>query len=642
MNPIIYLLKCQTFTNADYRVIESQLNEKMELLKKLNINTIKELLYNKINKQCVNTIDMKDIQQLNEIDCMMYNKMYNSEFHLPDYLTLINNEKSKLAMSILNTDQRLIVYNILEKISCSFNRSGSLNKPITVLLDAPSGTGKSFLIDCMCLCMRHISTCVIARNKTLLSKICTLTDVDTDVLKVMTTCKFTMDYFRLTYDTAIKIFNDVYNNIESVKELVTNILCEYVNWDFNLLIIDEYSMESPLLLMMLILIAKKQRVNILIMGDIKQQNTLTPSRFHKDTNYNLLNILPNVYIYKLQEQMRIKDSELNQLIEGIKHFISDDCAGNVKNTFILKYYIYLQCRSKFLKCGNILTDVYLTDTHKNIKKRIEQIESYAKKHNISHVQEPFEVQYDDKRRLPLALPPNDKFVPHLLLVIGCKYLYNKNTLVTLTKINNQNVEVVTVNGTLIRVTKALWTKQNHECVDSNFKWLMRYVGTIGTLVQYPLRPAMFTYYFVQGLTFHEDSVCIDLDSELANSLYVGFSRVTNMNQITELQSVDFISMMYTQYKDDNYYYRVPKPNTSIIDHMQEYFKNKFYKFDDSKYNFKEVTLDTFEKCKSTLKYIKTLKVNNILNKNDTVVIPKVSIKQITELGKLLLSQYDDV
>lgn len=373
MNPIISLLKTPQYNDSDYQYIQTKISRDVEYLKQLNINTIKEMLYKTLNNKLKLNITMDEIQQMSENDCAEYNKLYNIT-NVQDFMILTNTEKSKLTLAILNDGQRSVVYDILEKLSCSFNPSGILVDPTVVLLDAPSGTGKSFLIDCLYLCMRFVTSTVIARNKTLLKNICTVEELTTQ-----TTCKFIMQYLNMTYEEAIHAFKDSYATIEELNEFIARVVGNCTNWDFNLLIIDEYSMESPLLLTVLLIIAQKEHVNVLIIGDIKQQNTLTPSKFHCDTNYNLLKVIPNIHICKLTEQMRIKDQDLNDIIEGIKGFINIDNSGNVKNTFELQYYIFTKLKSKFSKTGNILKDTYLTDTHKNIKTRVQQLKTYAKK-----------------------------------------------------------------------------------------------------------------------------------------------------------------------------------------------------------------------------------------------------------------------
>lgn len=593
------------------------------------------MLYNNTVHISKCNLNMFDINKMNEVNCKEYNNLYNSELQLNDYMVFNTTEKSKLAFSVLNEDQKKVVCLILQTISCSFNPSGVLLNPKVMLLDAPSGTGKSFLIDCLYLCLRYTSMCVIARNKSLLNYISTI-----KAMKTMTTCKFIMTYFNMVYENAISVFRDIYISIEDVKSTIESVISNYKKWNFNLLIIDEYSMESPLLLMTLLIIAKKENVNVIIIGDIKQQNTLTPSRFHKDTNYNLLKILKDIHMYELKEQMRIKDKALNNLISGIKLFINNDSLGNIKTTFQLKYFIYENLKLKFLKKGSLLNDIYVTDTHKNIKKRVEKLENYLKNNNISYVLEPFEVQ-NQQLKSTLILPNNDKFLPYLLLIEGGNYLYNKSKFVKIIKINENSLDIKDINSNeKFNITKSIWNKHNHECVDVNFNWLNSFVEEGYNLIQYPLRLTMFTYYFIQGLTFKQQSVCIDLDSIYANSLYVGFSRVTTIDQITEIESKDFLSMLYTEYKNDEYFYKIPKPTDFIINNLLMYYKDANYKFDDSKIKFTEVNLSMFDKCNNTLKYVKTLKENSVCKNLKLNQVNNTVTQNISELGKLLLDFYE--
>lgn len=214
------------------------------------------------------------------------------------------------------------------------------------------------------------------------------------------------------------------------------------------------------------------------------------------------------------------------------------------------------------------------------------------------------------------------------------------------KINENNLEIKdNKTKNISKISKAIWNKHYHECVDGNFNWIMKFLNEEQqqecSLIQYPLRHCMFTYYFVQGLTFENQTLCIDLDSVYANSLYVGFSRVIQLDQIVEIQSKNFINMLYTQYKNDLYLYKIPKPTMEIIEHMQKVYQDKFYKFNDDHLNFKEVSVIQFEKCGNSLQFVKTQKSNSLKRKSTTNPVAKKQKKEKTELGNLLWTQYLD-
>ncbi|QBB28674.1 helicase 2 [Homarus gammarus nudivirus] len=575
---------------------------------------------------------------MNEQDCTEYNHLYNESFAPPNYKILENTEKSKLALSVLNNDQRQVVYYIFEILSCSFNISGALVDPQIILLDAPSGTGKSFLIDCLATCVRNTRIVVIAKTRTLLNSICNTQNVNTTP---MTTCKFTMSQFGLDFESAIKVFNNCYDSIVDVENFINTTIKGRKAWDFDLLIVDEYSMESPLLLAILLIIAKIERVNILILGDIKQQNTLTTSKFHKDNNYKLINTLP-VHNHKLNEQMRIKDKELNSIISGIKSFIGDDTISNVKNSFRLKYYIFTMLQDKFFNCGKLLEDIYLTDTHNNIKNRIRRLAQYIKNRDIHYVFQRYEFIDPATQEIGvLALPDTDKYLPSLLLVEGCYYLYNKQ-IVMLKKIHHEHLEIELKSKTIQIVNKCVWTKSKHECVDDNYKWMVSHLPDEAmSILQFPIRPLCFTYYFVQGLTFDNTHIVVDLDSSLANSLYVGLSRVKSSMQISAIETKDLIGLLFTQYMNDDFLYKIPKPKPELIEHLDKARKDKYYKFDTTVYKFREVSPALFERTSSN--YTKTKRdLNSVKNQQESPSINKKRKVENSELSLLLRKYYDNV
>ncbi len=574
------------------------LNRERRYLKMLKMETVKEMIYTKINSDAKIILDMNSINSLSENDCMEYNNMYNKDMNIPHFLVLADTQKSKLALSVLNQEQRNIVYDVLDKISCSFNISGVLTNPIACLIDAPSGTGKSFLIDCLYLTMQNTRITIVARTKTLLKSICTIHNA---AINIKTTCKFIMETFLMEYNEAINVFKDI-ENIDAMEEKLQKLMNAHKLVDVDLLILDEYSMESPIFLILLILVCKLNKVNVLIMGDSKQQNTLSPSVLHQGSNYTLLQNFPNLQLYNLNEQMRIKDDKLMGLIACIKRFIDNgtcESNGNVRNRFILKFMIFTQLHRLWLNKGDILQTIYLTDTHVNIKTQAMKMIKYAQHRNIRWKMEPFEVINNDQR-IAMILPENEKFLPGLVLIEGCKYLYDKRTFVTLTSIQPDHL-VVKVDRTQepLRLMKIPWTKQNHECVDVNFKWIMdRAPETSTQVLQYPLRMCLFTHYFVQGLTFSTQKVVIDIDATYANSLYVAFSRITNIEQILQLQSEDFMSCLYTMYKNDGFLYRIPKPSERLLANLKQYFIDKYYTFqEDSKFAPKLVPQHVFERRK---------------------------------------------
>lgn len=646
MKPILQVLqKEDCFSDSEYELIASLLTRTPDAIKILKMETVKEMIYAKLNPGLKLILDMSSINQLQEQDCCEYNNIYNKSFNVPHYIVLEDSHKSKLALSILNVGQRRVMYDILDKISCSFCPSGILTEPITCLLDAPSGTGKSFLIDCLYLCMKNTHITIIARNKTLLNSICTIPNPQN--MNIKTTCKFIMETFSMEYNEAIQLFKGI-ESIAEAESTIKLLLGKRKSPESNLIIIDEYSMESPLFLSTVILMTALDKSNLLIIGDSKQQNTLMPSKLHNGSNFSLLKNFPNIQVYNLDEQMRIKDDKLLHVIEIIKSFIErENCEsnGNVKNTFQLKFEIYKQLKEFFVKKSiSVLNCIYLTDTHVNIKKRALHMIEYAQKQNINWKIEPYELIEENNAKITtrkLLLPEdNPKFLHGLLLIEGCQYLYQKKYFVTCMSIKPDHVTVKNDKGELIKLTKVLWTKQYHECVDVNFKWIMGHVKDVNKILQYPLRQTLFTHYFVQGLTFKDQKVVIDIDALWANSLYVAFSRITKIQQIVHVLSSDVINFIYTQYKNDDYLYKIPKVTPVVLDNLQQFFVNPYHTFqeDDKFVAAKVIQKELFKNKKVNV----NCKIQNecIVNKVNSVNFTHKKFKRSTNaLEDLICHMY---
>lgn len=131
---------------------------------------------------------------------------------------------------------------------------------------------------------------------------------------------------------------------------------------------------------------------------------------------------------------------------------------------------------------------------------------------------------------------------------------------------------------------------------------------------------------------------MNIDSATVNSLYVGFSRVNSLDQIVEVQSRDFLSLLYTSYKNDDYFYKIINPKNELVDHLQKFYLNVDYKFDDSKVIFKEID-SSIQFEKRNVNYMKMKKVNNLKRQTSSQPIAKKQKCETSELSKLFVSRY---
>ena len=559
-------------------------------LSQLSPNCLKDML---LTSRCNYSADLtlENVSKLPPVEAAEYLKMFQNRgcaIAIPSYLTLLNTDRSHLALHLLNPSQRNVVFRIMEALSCSFNTAGELMDPKLLILDAPSGTGKSFLIDCMSLSSNNQDIVILANTNKLLDSICTVTTTNT---QSYTICKFIMNYFLIEYKDAITIFKDV--NTEDRVITLVNTLVEKRSpgtlldkdtkepWIFNLLIVDEYSLVSPILLIVLRILAIKENFNIIFMGDINQQNTLNSSKLHHLTNFNLFNQSAK-QVFELNEQMRIKDGPLLDLITMLKTFIEHGkpVKGNVYNNYHIHYQIFTRCVSKFFSLGHVLTDIYLSATHKMIKARLGKLEAYAIKQKLVFKKEPFVIIHrETNMQQPLVLNDQFKFQSSLLLVQGATYVHN-HQFVILDEINKDSIKVRNpVTNVCQILTKVIWTSMSHPCVDVNFTWMESHYDTSAYyLVQYPLMVACLTYFFVQGLTFPTETLCLDLDVPTTNSLYVGLSRVKQFDQIKCIETVNRMNFLYTLYKNDEFYYKLNTISQELMADLLKFYKDRSYTF----------------------------------------------------------------
>nr|WOZ57652.1 helicase 2 [Menippe mercenaria nudivirus] len=625
MNPILLsMLSKDEFTSLDYDCISNKLGRSRSSLETLQVETVKELIYCKINDNAKLILKMADICNLPEKDCSEYNYLYNTDVSLPHYMVLHNTQKSKLALSLLNAGQRRVVLDILNVLSCSCDTRGNVQYPTVCLLEAPSGTGKSFLIDCLYLCLRNQNITIAARNKVLLSNICTIRQSD---MNVVTTCKFIMDTFKYSYEETTALFDkiDTTDQLKCIYKSM-NERCNFGNT--TLIVVDEYSMESPIFLTIIVLLAAINKINIVFIGDSNQHNTLTPSALHNSSNYNLLNTFP-VKSFNLDEQMRIKDVDLNCLVDTIKTYIHNrktiEDSGDVKNTSLLKYEIYKQCKAVFSKHHiNTTQCIYLTDCHKKIKKHILKTMDYAKQHNIAWKIEPYGMWKEGFDPIVMSLPSTHKYMSALVLIEGGLYLHPTKGIVTIVTLDVDEIEVrIHKTQEIVTIRKAIWSKKYHACVDGNYRWLMNHVEDGWKLLQYPLRPCSFTHHFVQGLTFPTENVIIDIDASSANSLYVSLSRIGKTDQLKFIYTDEFLGFLLTEYKNDGYIYSIPNPSLNLINHLKQYIGNRYYTFQDVT-NYQTLSQSTFEnkKYKINCRMLLGNTTNGLQSVGDTTTICK--------------------
>lgn len=620
---LVSYLRQDAFTPVDLDSISNILKLSVENLK---IDTIKQYLVKhitstisiddkKTEQNTLKKLSIQEIINISDIYCKQY--IWKSTIILKPYRTIKQNNKSLLLYMYFNKDQRRIFDKIHEVLSSSLNiSSNKIDSPKLIMLDSPPGTGKSFIVTCLGLTIDNPITAIVKTRQL------ALTFSNAPNISSMTTCKFQMTLFQTPFNEAIKLFKDT-DTFENLLYKLYDLVNKSYFMPNKLLIIDEYSMESPIFLAIMVLLSYKLKFNMLILGDKNQQNTLEPSKFHKCSNYELLSNLNATKLF-LYEQMRIIDKEYLYKVELIQNLITSfksSVKGDTYNNLFFKYFIYTNFRSVFFTSDDLIKNIYLSDKHEKLKNRYVKILKYCTSKNILHKCESYTVQ-DTK----LELPTDYKFLPYLLLVKGMTYIYSQsgceNCFVEILDIKDNYVLAKnTSKDQQYYIKKVVWSKFSHPCVDEQFMWLSSFTDEY--IVQYPLKPCIFTYHKIQGLTFsNNEALSLDLDCPSINAFYVAMTRVTHSTQIKSIYSKDTLSLIYTEYKSDDYLYHLTRIPLIIMNELEKYVKNPKYTFDDSQMYENICTftdIDLFARSRIALKRIpkKLYQLEDITQKHST-------------------------
>jgi len=572
------------FTEEDVTYIRESIGEPIESIEP---DFIKNKILNYIQKNINIKIPVKKELKVRDIRYLTQDTaqriVEERNITMPQYISTTNTPTTKLMYDALNANQKETFNKLHEYLSSSMNiATFTIDYPKIILMDAAGGTGKSYLVECLSNSLLWPIVAIVKTRKLSLSF------SKTDNLEVYTTCKYCMSLFGRNFTDTINLFNDIFppeDMLCHIHNLINGVVEKTIR--YKLLIVDEYSLESPVLLLLLCILSKKFKFNLLLLGDQKQQNTIQISKYHKGSNYTLLDAFPDIIKLKLKTQMRITDLEYLGKINTIRTIIenADKVNGDVLMNYHYKYTIFENFSELFIKKENILKAIYVTDTHLKSRIRIEALEKYAIAENIPVQRSYYTVlDLETNSSVVLALPQTYKFTPYILLVVGGIYLYknseNGEVIVELREIKDNHIIVqnMITKGSYV-VKKVLWTKYFHPCVDEQFTWLSN--CTSNDIMQYPLKPAVLTFHSIQGLTFnHEEKLSFDLDAKTLNSIYVALSRISNKKQLEMIHTQEVLSLLYTMYKNDEFYYKVNLPTQNFVNQLATFYNNREYSFDD--------------------------------------------------------------
>ncbi|XP_076163609.1 uncharacterized protein LOC143144749 [Ptiloglossa arizonensis] len=462
-----------------------------------------------------------------------------------------------------------------------------LEEKQVILFDALSGTGKTFILSALATSRdydvtKSVQFIVFRRDQA--------SEMLQKNIDAFTYVSYIMRNFCLPYKNALQ-FNQMFsqkkckNSIDILYKLITYLKkFSDVSNNIKIIIVDTYTISSPLLLFLLYLVSVKNNIKLIFSGNILQQGTISDSSFHMRNNFYIIKILCDQTVNKLTRNMRSSDDNFNNKLSCFRVMITTyRPEGNIPFYFNFRYLLYCLFRSKYFTEERFDT-LYLAHCHHEITKRLYRFIDHLKDINKSYVIEPF---YTSEKEAIHLYPINKKFFPGLLLVIGCEYVHvtkdGINEIVCLEGMNYKNNKLQSLNVRFVNdkcsIQKEITRSylNYYQILPAYRKWILSEGTEKKTLWQFPLRIYTLTYDTASGRTISND---VELSSNFAyvNSFYVGLSCVTQGSAIHKIHDDKyFLSLRMTEYMeneqgDKEFYYRCPSHVKNCDNILQYPFK----------------------------------------------------------------------
>ncbi|XP_075153274.1 uncharacterized protein LOC142226910 [Haematobia irritans] len=513
----------------------------------------------------------------------------------------------KYDTSELNNDQ-LYVYNHLIAELTPIKRSvvakAGPSATKVILLDAPPGTGKSFLITTLLRNMKYKHRLIVYRNSL-------VDEYMHHEVKSQTIYRFLKDSYKFYGVWGCNaLFNDGGSLETSMLKAYRNIMEMKIKSD--VLLLDEYTVISPWLLLCLVHAAKRLGKHLIIAGDGDQMSSMQPSQYHQESNRSLAIALSDAS-FSLQEQMRIKTKKFNQILAEMKMKLYQNMKTDMNIDYM--YFVYERFKNKFF-VNNSNSSLYVTGHRENLKKIQEEIVEQWKKEKSQIHYEYFqfsrsdEDSFDDYREYECSYDDHwenedsaeecsdyeysyrgfedtidfkghhSDYPTNLPLVVGKTYLYENCYLVKLKAIKRKSLIVVNCNGKG-ETLQVHWRKLEDCGFNRDFVgWLKAEsrAANSSSVTCYPLRVPLATYHSIQGRTINHSRIVFDMDDINANVFYMGLSRLPSAKLLAGIRTKMLTSLVYSELQNDDYYYKInmtmSKSHPSFKDISKEIAKMK--------------------------------------------------------------------
>ncbi|AII15864.1 helicase 2 [Penaeus monodon nudivirus] len=450
--------------------------------------------------------------------------------------------KLKIILNSLNAEQLNVFTDIYKNLN---NPNGS-----AMCIDAPPGTGKTFLISCLLTTYKKNSTYIVYTNN-LRDNMDRLFFEGTSI----NCCKFIMNMCGVNYYKAINFWNSKDMTLEEKCKEIEDIVKSLLPLG-HLYILDEDSVVSPMYIYFLYCLHRFHKKHILFIGDRYQQVSINASRFHNRGNFDLISTFSQIYSLVV----KVRQEEDGQFISILDKFTNlFDVKNDKKITFKIKYIIY-ELLQKYFHAEESFDSMYFAQYHTLIKARNQRYEQYLENNNIPY-QKSFLCDGDNIKLDTLKL---SKFMTYLILVKDKYYVFIPDD------IHMYRVKLLNIGKCRLHIYNETLKREqiiHKRAINSHIvsEQLMNTLKAIGykTLYQYPLKELTSTYHAAQGLTIPDDKVELNLDCSSLNSFYVGLTRIKKLDQLVKIHTRDFFNLLYTKRKNDAWFYKINKFPDSI-------------------------------------------------------------------------------
>jgi len=498
-----------------------------------------------------------------------------------------------------------------------------------IIIDAPPGVGKSFLVKSWGCIHKRSPFCMVYKNE--LAK--DLSNFGS--INAKSTCSFIMKSWKVKYKDAIVLFDETKEDeCKDCYEL--SAICR--NCDFKIfhkllryittvrlgmgimgevnekiLIMDEYTTASPWLIAILIFISQCCNVFIIFVGD-KNQLGLSKSAHHRGrSNWSVIEpFVKDAGKIELMKQVRIKDATHLNLINVIKRNIISD-RDDTPNTFAAMYFLFESLGKRVFESEPIDSVMYIAERHIDLKARmlynISKKKSGVLKQRFKFLLDDGTLVFDNEG-LNDNQTPRGKFLPYFLLVVGWLYKIMDRSSDHYTKvgvllrlptdeIDSMDLKLIH-SGEVIRLPYRPLYKSSccmGTLYDDHYKDLIKKIEceyedrSVEEIYNWPIRYYnYYTFCSVQGHTINKSiNMEINLTTKCLNSIYVALSRVVVGDQIKRCKIAGNLlkSFIFTKNINDDYYYKLALPGNAQNNPLTQ----KSFTIVDNVYSFEESTIE---------------------------------------------------